>query len=230
MQGYTACQPKPDLFRPGPSQFPAVTAAFPEGGGAVIFIFLSRANPVKFTGPDGRDIDLLSVKELLSKSEEGQAAIKALNQGDVKLQIYDSYTVTRQFYTDFTYAVPDGSPRTNKVKGYFDPITNAIAIDATMSSEDIASTIVHEYIHSTQDKRGITGIDKEYEAFTKQALFDFDIGRPFEHPSFEGQNRYEVINYNAIVRYVDRLYGYRNGSPLPVEVLENKTNLRDIDF
>jgi hypothetical protein len=54
MQGYTACQPKPDLFRPGPSQFPAVTAAFPEGGGAIFFILLYRGNPVKFTDPDGR--------------------------------------------------------------------------------------------------------------------------------------------------------------------------------
>jgi hypothetical protein len=33
-------------------------AAFPEGGGVVIFIFLSRENPVKFTDPDGKDTRL----------------------------------------------------------------------------------------------------------------------------------------------------------------------------
>jgi hypothetical protein len=54
MQGYTACQLKPAHFRLGLSQFPAVTAAFHGRGGAVIFIFLSRGNPVKYTDPDGK--------------------------------------------------------------------------------------------------------------------------------------------------------------------------------
>jgi hypothetical protein len=57
MQGYTACQLKPAFFRPDQSQFPgvaAVTAAFPEGGGVVIFIFFPRGNPVKYTDPDGK--------------------------------------------------------------------------------------------------------------------------------------------------------------------------------
>jgi hypothetical protein len=54
MQGHTACQPKPALFRSDQSQFLGVTAAFPEGGGAIIYIFLSWGNPVKFTDPDGK--------------------------------------------------------------------------------------------------------------------------------------------------------------------------------
>jgi hypothetical protein len=64
MQGHIACQPKSVFFWPDPSQFPdvtAVTAAFPEGGGVIIFIFFSRGNPVKFTDPDGReDVDEIS--------------------------------------------------------------------------------------------------------------------------------------------------------------------------
>jgi hypothetical protein len=57
MQEYLACQVKPALFRPDQSQFPGVMvvmAAFPEGGGVIIFIFFPRGNPVKFTDPDGR--------------------------------------------------------------------------------------------------------------------------------------------------------------------------------
>jgi hypothetical protein len=54
MQGYTACQLKPTLFWPDKPKFPVVTAVFSGRGGAVIFIFLSRGNPVKYTDPDGR--------------------------------------------------------------------------------------------------------------------------------------------------------------------------------
>jgi hypothetical protein len=57
MQGHVACQPKSVFFWPDPSQSPdvtAVTAAFPEGGGVIIFIFSPRGNPVKYTDPDGR--------------------------------------------------------------------------------------------------------------------------------------------------------------------------------
>jgi hypothetical protein len=59
MQGHVACQPKPVFFWPDPSQFPdvtAVTAAFPEGGEVIIFIFFPRGNPVKYTDPDGRQV------------------------------------------------------------------------------------------------------------------------------------------------------------------------------
>jgi hypothetical protein len=58
MQGHIACQLKPAFFRLDQLKFPAVTtetAAFPKGGGVIIFIFLSRENPVKYTDPDGRD-------------------------------------------------------------------------------------------------------------------------------------------------------------------------------
>jgi hypothetical protein len=54
MQGYIACQVKPALFRPCPSKFPGVAAAFQGGGGLVIFIFFPRENPVKYTDPDGK--------------------------------------------------------------------------------------------------------------------------------------------------------------------------------
>jgi hypothetical protein len=61
MQEYLACQVKPALFRPDQSRFPGVAvvmAAFPEGGGVIIFIFFPRENPVKYTDPDGRaDVD-----------------------------------------------------------------------------------------------------------------------------------------------------------------------------
>jgi hypothetical protein len=63
MQEYLACQIKPALFRPDQSQFPGVTAvmaAFPEGGGTIIFILLYRENPVKYTDPDGRENEYLN--------------------------------------------------------------------------------------------------------------------------------------------------------------------------
>jgi hypothetical protein len=69
MQGHTVCQVKPALFRLDPSKFLAglvVTAAFPEGGGFVIFIFFPRGNPVKYTDPDGRWVDYNSETGLTS--------------------------------------------------------------------------------------------------------------------------------------------------------------------
>jgi hypothetical protein len=60
MQGHIACPVKPDLTRPCLSKSPAGPAAFPAGGGVVIFIFLSRGNPVKFADPDGRDVKPLA--------------------------------------------------------------------------------------------------------------------------------------------------------------------------
>jgi hypothetical protein len=54
MQGHVAYQLKSSLFQPDLSQFPAITAAFPGRSGVIIFIFISRENPVKYTDPDGR--------------------------------------------------------------------------------------------------------------------------------------------------------------------------------
>jgi RHS repeat-associated protein len=185
-------------------------------------------NPVKYTDPDGRnDIDMVTVISLLSKSEDSQALLNVLGNGNIKLQAYDSYTITRQFYTDFTYSEATGEPRTNRVKVYYNELTNTV--DSSMSTEEIAPTLVHGFIHLTQTRKGIVGPDREYEAFARQALFDYDIGKPFEHKSFAGRNKYDVINYGAIVAYVDNSYGYKNNQSLPIRIIyENKINLRDI--
>jgi hypothetical protein len=88
MQRHTACQVNPIYFKPYSFQFPASelkTAAFPEGGGAVIFIFLSRENPVKYTDPDGR-IPLNVVTGLIGTANATREMIKESAQ-----EIYKYY-------------------------------------------------------------------------------------------------------------------------------------------
>jgi hypothetical protein len=82
MQGHTACQPKPALFRPDQSRFQGVKAAFPEGGGVVIFIFFPRGNPVKFTDPDGKKIipgQLANAWQSIRSTSIGQRANSSFN-------------------------------------------------------------------------------------------------------------------------------------------------------
>jgi hypothetical protein len=83
MQGHTACQLKPTLFRPDQLEFQgatAVAAAFPEGGVAIIFIFLPRGNPVKFTDPDG--------KASKGKNELKQPGLPTLRQFALTIKFY----------------------------------------------------------------------------------------------------------------------------------------------
>jgi hypothetical protein len=54
-------------------------AAFPEGGGVVIFIFFPGENPVKFTDPDGRSIWLFGF-ELFQTPQTGDAKVDAANK------------------------------------------------------------------------------------------------------------------------------------------------------
>jgi hypothetical protein len=75
MQGHTACQLKPTLFWPDKPKFPGVTAAFPEHGGFVIFIFFPGENPVKFTDPDGKDFYNFTDKDITVFDEETKAVI-----------------------------------------------------------------------------------------------------------------------------------------------------------
>jgi hypothetical protein len=149
MQGHTACQPKPALYRLDQPKFPAglvVTAAFPEGGGVVIFIFFPRGNPVKYTDPDGREDEPYNnppqnlIKVELLYINNGQVFGKKFHHTYIRItgNEDESYTIRggpENISDNSSDAVKDFSSSGNAVEGNYGNLTISFGENA----EDIES-------------------------------------------------------------------------------------------
>jgi len=134
------------------------------------------------------------VRSYLQKTALGRDALETIDNGVIHLKSYSTYSI-----------VYESEPKITTIHGYFDSDTNTIAVSIIYNPEDIASIIIHEYVHYTQEEKGMEKIDKEYEAHIKQAEFYLELGIPHGfNPSYIENNK---INYDAIKNDVYRQYG-----------------------
>jgi len=178
---------------------------------------------VRYIDPDGRDINTKAIKAYLEKHPIGREALAAIKNGDVKLKAVSYYTYYKSYVDNDKVEGPF------KAHGFFRSTDDTIVVSTIgFTSENIASTIVHEYTHYTQKGKNMTEIEKEYEAHIKQAEYNLSLGFDQKDSSFIKENK---IDREAVKSYVDGMYGYSEGKKREVNIIkENIAPERVIDL
>ena len=156
---------------------------------------------------------------LLCADMDGKTALDILNKEKYQVYSYDSYTYKRQYYEDATKTKKQGAPESHQILGYHSRPKKEIALNASRTDQDAASTFVHEVTHAKQHMKfeaakaidpltkPPTKAEKEYEAHIKQEEFNIRNNIPSKSALFRKKvGDVWVVDVEAIKKWVDTVY------------------------